>query len=225
MKNKEVAMRNKRLFAIGAMVLSLNMCSSAATGVMNEIDATSYSNNISLYSKSQTILGKSLIDLIINNNRELSMLEEQAEAAKAHRLAEARKVKELSENYADIKNAINLASNQINKTWYVFSGSTPSGWDCSGLVLWVYSHLDIDLYHSATVQMQSGDIVDTPKFGDIVGFSWDGSSRYYHVGIYISEDLMLHAGGKDGDKTELRAISSFGSNNSIVSYSRLIDTP
>ena len=130
----------------------------------------------------------------------------------------------LSENTRDLKNAVFLASQNINKTWYVFSGSTPRGWDCSGLVLWTYEHLGFDLYHGATAQMQSGRRVLEPKFGDIVGFKYNNASMFYHVGIYISEDLMLHSGGKRGDKTELRAISTFGGSYSKIEYTRLVDT-
>lgn len=130
----------------------------------------------------------------------------------------------LSKNTKDLNSAMKKTIGQINKTWYVFSGSTPEGWDCSGLVMWTYSHLGFDLYHSATAQMETGWPVRKPKYGDIVGFKYNGSSSYYHVGIYISDDLMLHSGGKRGDKTELRSISDFAGGYSKVSYSRLVDT-
>jgi cell wall-associated NlpC family hydrolase len=130
----------------------------------------------------------------------------------------------LSKNTKELKQAINLTSKNINKTWYVFSGSTPQGWDCSGLVKWAYGHLGFDLYHGATAQMQSGRRVVQPKFGDIVGFKYNGASMFYHVGIYISDDLMLHSGGKKGDRTELRSISDFGGSYSKIEYTRLVDT-
>jgi len=130
----------------------------------------------------------------------------------------------LSKNTRELRSAVRLTSENVGKTWYVFSGSTPQGWDCSGLVRWTYGHLGFDLYHSATAQMNSGRRVSQPKFGDIVGFKYNNSSRFYHVGIYISDDLMLHSGGKRGDKTELRSISDFGGSYSKVEYTRLIDT-
>jgi cell wall-associated NlpC family hydrolase len=130
----------------------------------------------------------------------------------------------LNKNTSQLLEAVDLSRKQVGKTWYVFSGSTPSGWDCSGLVRWTYSHLDIDLYHSATVQMGSGVKVYTPKFGDIVGFAYNGSSRFYHVGIYIDDDLMLHSGGKRGDMTEFRSISGFAGEHSKVSFTRIVET-
>ena len=130
----------------------------------------------------------------------------------------------LTKNTTELGIAVNNARKHVGKTWYVFSGSTPSGWDCSGLVKWTYSHLGFDLYHSATAQMKFGKPVKNPKYGDIVGFKYNGASMFYHVGIYISEDLMLHSGGKRGDRTELRSISDFAGSYSTVSYSRIVDT-
>lgn len=130
----------------------------------------------------------------------------------------------LSKNTKDLHNAINDLKQHVGKTWYVFSGSTPRGWDCSGLVLWTYQHLGFDLEHRATAQIESGRIVNKPKYGDLVGFRYTGGSKYYHVGIYLGNDLMLHSGGKPGDKTEVRSISGFAGKNSTVHYSRLIDT-
>lgn len=218
------SIKSKKIAAIVVFALTVTTCAIPANGQGTKIEYASNPTNPIVAYESGPMVGYSIVDFIVNRKTELTMLEEQAEAEKAHRLAVARKTRELSLNTLDLKNAVNLASNQIDKTWYVFSGSTPSGWDCSGLVLWMYAHLDIELYHSATVQMMSGDLVSTPKFGDIVGFSWNGSSRYYHVGIYISEDLMLHSGGKKGDVTELRLISSFGGDSSTVRYSRIIET-
>jgi hypothetical protein len=61
-----------------------------------------------------------------------------------------------------MNNRIAQLTEHVEKTWYVFSGSTPSGWDCSGLVMWFYSDFNIELTHSATDQMNSGLLVDTP---------------------------------------------------------------
>lgn len=132
----------------------------------------------------------------------------------------------LSKNTEDLSLAVANTTKQVGKTWYVFAGSSPRGWDCSGLVRWTYAHLDINLYHGANSQMNSGKTVSEPKYGDLVGFKYRSSSRYYHVGIYVSEDLMLHSGGKRGDKTELRSISGWAkdNHNSIISYTRIVET-
>jgi cell wall-associated NlpC family hydrolase len=153
-----------------------------------------------------------------------TFMEKEAQRAMILKEIEDKKAKEINKNTKDLRSAVSNAMFYIDKTWYVFSGSTPQGWDCSGLVMWTYAQLEIDLYHSATAQRDSGVLVSTPKFGDIVSFSWTGQQKSYHVGIYIDKDTMLHSGGKKGDKTELRSISGFAGKNSTVQYVRVIET-
>lgn len=155
--------------------------------------------------------------------------EEQARLEQAQRQArldaiqaERQRVIDM-ENYQELMKALKKTKSYAGKTWYVFSGSTPQGWDCSGLVMWTYLQAGIELPHSATDQLYSGQIVDTPRAGDIVTFSYNGSTAG-HAGIYISEDLMVHSGGKRGDKTEIKSISEFGKPYSKIFYTRIINT-
>jgi cell wall-associated NlpC family hydrolase len=215
----------KRIAAIGAMTLALTMCSSTTVAVSDEkrINTPSIS-----YSSIETFSSQGapqLMNFIVGEKARQTFLERQAAYAKAMQEAKIKHRTQLLTNKRSLKKAVDLTTAQVGKTWYVFSGSTPSGWDCSGLVLWTYAHLGIDLYHGATAQVNSGEITLKPKFGDIVGFGWNGSNKYYHVGIYISEDLMLHSGGKKGDRTELRSISNFAGKHSKVVYSRIVETP
>jgi cell wall-associated NlpC family hydrolase len=119
-----------------------------------------------------------------------------------------------------------LVKNQIGKTPWVFGGSTPYAWDCSGLVMWTYAHLDVELEHSATKQRLSGKFVAKPKIGDLISFNHQSYGSAYHIGIYIGPDEMLHAGGKPGDRAEIRSISDWQkvNGNSEVTYTRLIET-
>jgi cell wall-associated NlpC family hydrolase len=132
----------------------------------------------------------------------------------------------LNENTEKINNVINELHNHVGKTWYVFSGSSPRGWDCSGLVRWTYSNIGIDLYHGATTQRNSGTIVAEPKVGDLVSFNYRGSRGAYHIGIYLSPDEMIHSGGKKGQRTEIISISEWAkdNNHSEVVYTRIIET-
>ena len=130
--------------------------------------------------------------------------------------------KEKLEIQNKIDNRISELREQVNKTWYVFSGSTPGGWDCSGLVMWFYSDLGVELEHSATAQMKSGTLVDNPAPGDIVSFVYPGSERSYHNGIYIGNGKIIHA-PKPGRLTEIRAISEIQFNHT-VRYTRLIES-
>lgn len=131
---------------------------------------------------------------------------------------------ELEYNRQIINNRLEELKSYIDKTWYVFSGSTPKGWDCSGLTMWFYEPLGVSLEHSATKQAKLGEVADVPKAGDLVVFKYNGSKNAYHVGIYVSEDTMIHAGGKKGEKTEYRSISAFAGNYSEIEYIRFIES-
>ena len=89
---------------------------------------------------------------------------------------------------------LELARQQLG-TPYVYGGSRPGGFDCSGLVYYVYGAQGIDLHRSADVQMQDGVIVprDSLQVGDLVFFRAYGPWLASHVGIYVGDGQMIHA--------------------------------
>ena len=133
-------------------------------------------------------------------------------------------VAHLKRNAEKVNKVIRELKAHVNKTWYVFSGATPQGWDCSGLTMWAYGKLGITLEHRASKQQHAGIKVSTPKLGDIVVFTYKGLKSAYHVGIYLSTDKMLHAGGKKGQKTAIASISKFAGKNSKVTFRRVLTT-
>jgi peptidoglycan DL-endopeptidase CwlO len=73
---------------------------------------------------------------------------------------------------------------------YRWGGASPSGFDCSGLVMYVYAQLGISLPHFAAAQYGRGSPVARGALqpGDLVFF--DGLN---HVGIYIGGNQFVHA--------------------------------
>jgi len=131
---------------------------------------------------------------------------------------------ELQQGSNKIEKVINNLKPHINKTWYVFSGASPNGWDCSGMTMWAYSQIGINLEHRASKQQNAGIQVKSPKRGDIVVFTYKGSKSAYHVGIYVSPDKMIHAGGGRGEHTSVVSISKFAGKYSKVTYRRLLES-
>jgi cell wall-associated NlpC family hydrolase len=131
---------------------------------------------------------------------------------------------QINTNTFKLNNAISHLKKYVGKTWYVFSGNTPRGWDCSGLTMWTYEQLGIELKHSASVQKNSGIKHKTPKIGDIVAFGWKGWSGAAHVGIYIGNGKMIHA-PSPGHKTMIQSVASFARYGySKVTYTRIVKT-
>lgn len=91
---------------------------------------------------------------------------------------------------------------------YVFGGATPSGWDCSGYVLWVYQQqTGITMPHSVGA-IKAGytkpvSYADAQP-GDLVFFSGPAGVNH-HVGIYLGNGMMVHA-SKPGDLTHVAPI-------------------
>lgn len=82
-------------------------------------------------------------------------------------------------------------------TRYVYGGASPSGFDCSGFVRYVYSQFGCSLNRTASAQMSNGTSVSMSELqpGDLVFFlkSGSGASRASHVGIYIGGGQFIHA--------------------------------
>lgn len=133
------------------------------------------------------------------------------------------KMVELQEGTKKIEKVITSLRPHLNKTWYVFSGASPMGWDCSGMTMWAYSQIGLNLEHRASKQQNAGVRVKSPKRGDIVVFTYKGNKSAYHVGIYVGPDKMIHA-GKRGERTSLVSISKFAGTYSKVTYRRLVDS-
>jgi cell wall-associated NlpC family hydrolase len=78
-------------------------------------------------------------------------------------------------------------------TPYRYGGASPSGFDCSGLAMYCYAQVGINLAHGATLQQKASTPVSLSslKAGDLVFF---GSASYsHHVGIYAGDGQMIHA--------------------------------
>jgi peptidoglycan DL-endopeptidase CwlO len=75
-------------------------------------------------------------------------------------------------------------------TPYVYGGSSPSGFDCSGFVMYVYAQVGVSLPHNAAAQYGYGAPVDRSQLqpGDLVSVNGLG-----HNGIYVGGGNFIHS--------------------------------
>jgi cell wall-associated NlpC family hydrolase len=88
---------------------------------------------------------------------------------------------------------------------YVWGGASPSGFDCSGLVMYVFSQVGISLPHSSYAQYGYGTAVSMSQLqpGDLVFFDGLG-----HVGIYVGGGNFIHA-PHTGDVVKISSLTGW----------------
>jgi cell wall-associated NlpC family hydrolase len=89
--------------------------------------------------------------------------------------------------------ALGVAESYIG-TPYVWGGDSPGGFDCSGLVQWVYAEAGLSLPRTAQAQFDTGPEVPVSGLapGDLVFFG-SGPGDVTHVGIYAGGNEMVDA--------------------------------
>ena len=87
-------------------------------------------------------------------------------------------------------NVVQYAESRIGCR-YVWGGSGPNTFDCSGLMMWCYNKIGISLPHSSREQINSGQRVSRKDLqpGDLVFFG----SPIHHVGMYVGGGEMIEA--------------------------------
>lgn len=106
---------------------------------------------------------------------------------------------------------VNFAKNFLGVR-YIFGGSSPNGFDCSGLVQYVYKHFGINISRTTKTQINDGREVgrNNLQLGDLV-FPNSG-----HVTLYIGNNQVIHA-QQPGEVVKISNIWSFWRARRILS--------
>lgn len=84
---------------------------------------------------------------------------------------------------------------------YLWGGTTPAGFDCSGFVQYAYRQVGISLPRTSRSQFGIGQFIppsrtDLLEPGDLVFFGYGGdSTKIHHVGMYVGGGVFIHAPG------------------------------
>lgn len=120
-----------------------------------------------------------------------------------------------------VKTAMNLALS-FQGVPYVWGGSSPSGFDCSGFIYYVYKQAG----YSNIIRTSAADYearsyyVSTPKAGDLVFFKNTYKQGISHLGIYIGNGQFVHAGG---DHVQVSSVNDSYWKSHFDSYKRFYD--
>lgn len=100
-----------------------------------------------------------------------------------------------SSNNSSVVNGIIATAKSKVGSQYVYGGSGPTVFDCSGFAQWVYKQNGIYIPRTVTTQYYACEVLERPEPGDLVFFST--FSFRSHVGIYIGNNQFIHAGSSN----------------------------
>jgi peptidoglycan DL-endopeptidase CwlO len=94
---------------------------------------------------------------------------------------------------------------------YVYGGASPSGFDCSGFIMYVFAQVGISLPHNAAAQYGYGMPVSQDQLqpGDLVFFNGLG-----HAGIYVGGGSFIHS-PHTGDVVKISSMSGWYSSTYV----------
>ena len=111
----------------------------------------------------------------------------------------------LLDTTASRDSVVRLARQQLGRR-YVFGGTTPSGFDCSGFTKYLMRAMGVELPRTAAQQARVGTEIPRDisqlRPGDLLTFRRGG--RISHIGMYIGDGKYIHASSAAGRIVEAR---------------------
>ena len=122
-------------------------------------------------------------------------------------------------------NTVLSTAHSLLGTPYVWGGESleEGGFDCSGFTQYVYKQVGYNLNRVSSDQARQGTTVSRQNLqpGDLVFYSFEGTSNINHVGLYLGNNKMMHS-PKAGDVVRIVDMSTSYWESRLVTAKRLI---
>ncbi|PIC68142.1 peptidase [Sporosarcina sp. P21c] len=106
-------------------------------------------------------------------------------------------------------------------TPYVWAGSTPSGFDCSGFIYYAFNQADVKVPRLDTIGFFNRSLfIKDPVVGDLLFFQNTYRPGISHIGIYLGDNKFIHAGTK---AIEIASLDSSYWNSRFMGFKRFVD--
>ncbi|MCL2225720.1 MAG: C40 family peptidase [Defluviitaleaceae bacterium] len=116
---------------------------------------------------------------------------------------------------------IQTAKNYIG-TRYLWGGTTPNGFDCSGFMVFLFTQYGISLNRSSRDQARNGIAVCRSEIipGDLLFFG--SGSHINHVGMYIGGDQFIHSSSHSTGGVRICSLNEAHNNRGFITARRVI---
>ncbi len=161
---------------------------------------------------------------IVDRNSEQTEQEEQTKQPETSDTNQTEE-QETQSSTSSIGEQITQYAKQYLGCPYVYGGSGPKTFDCSGFTMYVYSNFGYSLSHSATAQSKLGTYVEKENLqpGDLVFFlDYETMDGIGHCGIYIGDGNFIHASSGTGYCVKISTLTSGSYLNRYATARRLI---
>lgn len=106
-------------------------------------------------------------------------------------------------------------------TPYVWAGSTPAGFDCSGFIYYAFNQAGVKVPRLDTIGFFNRSLfIKDPVVGDLLFFQNTYRPGISHIGIYLGDNKFIHAGTK---AIEIASLDSSYWNSHFMGFKRFVD--